>query len=160
MLHVNDHPSTDGLAEQLWAILTEELTRQLKVPFETIRQRMDAPGRQVLEQQLIQLADAQQCCLLFTTGGIGARPTDVVPEATGAVCPKRFPGFGELIRQISLSPTDPSALLLRPVVGLRSQTVVVNLPDDPQRLLRCLPALFPAIPNAYFLASGQSLTKR
>ena len=58
---------------------------------------------------------AAGCCLVVTTGGTGPAPRDVTPEATEAVCTKLLPGFGELMRQVSLRhvPT-PSSSPARP----------------------------------------------
>ena len=42
------------------------------------------------------------CCLVVTTGGTGPASRDVTPEATEAVCQKMMPGFGELMRKVSL----------------------------------------------------------
>src|SRR5690606_16067478 len=52
---------------------------------------------------LAELADAESCSLIFTTGGTGPALRDVTPEATQSVCDKILPGFGELMRQRSLA---------------------------------------------------------
>ncbi|MEL6484032.1 MAG: molybdopterin-binding protein, partial [Bacteroidota bacterium] len=56
----------------------------------------------LLEKELIRMADEQGCCLIVTTGGTGPAVRDVTPEATIAVSEKLLPGFGELMRQTSL----------------------------------------------------------
>lgn len=94
-----------------------------------------------------------------TLGGIGPTAADVVPEAILAVCPKPFGSFGERIRQAARL-VDPAACRMRPVAGIRGQSLVVGLPGEPAVLRACLPALFPAIPNAVFLASGHRITTR
>jgi molybdopterin adenylyltransferase len=159
LLHLTAPSDPPGLEQPLWHLLRTELGRHLRVAWEPVPVALPPSEQATLEQQLIQLADEQQCSIVFTTGGIGPLVTDVAPEATRAVCHKQLPGFGELIRRTLLSPIDPSALLLRPVAGIRFQTVLVNLPASVEQLTQCLPGLFPAIPNAYFLASGRSLTK-
>ena len=56
------------------------------------------------------------CCLIITTGGTGPAPRDVTPEATERVCSKMLPGFGELMRQVSLQYV-PTAILSRQTAG-------------------------------------------
>jgi len=58
------------------------------------------------------MADQQGCCLIITTGGTGPAARDITPEATESVCQKMMPGFGELMRQVSLQKV-PTAILSR-----------------------------------------------
>ena len=91
-----------------------------------------------------QLAD-DGCCLVVTTGGTGPAPRDVTPEATEKVCTKILPGFGELMRQVSLKHV-PTAILSRQTAGVCGGALVVNLPGRPKSIRECLDAVFPAIP--------------
>ena len=79
----------------------------------------------VVEKTLVELADAEQCCLIVTTGGTGPAPRDLVPEATEKVCHKMMPGFGELMRQVSLQYV-PTAILSRQTAGIRNKTLIIN----------------------------------
>ena len=88
---------------------------------------------------------AAGCCLVVTTGGTGPAPRDVTPEATEAACPKLLPGFGELMRRVSLEYV-PTAILSRQTAGVCGCTLVVNLPGRPKSIRQCLDAVFPAIP--------------
>lgn len=90
------------------------------------------------------LADAG-CCLVVTTGGTGPAPRDVTPEATERVCTKLLPGFGELMRKVSLEKV-PTAILSRQTAGVCGRALVVNLPGRPKSIRECLDAVFPAIP--------------
>ena len=85
------------------------------------------------------------CCLIVTTGGTGPAPRDVTPEATEKVCTKMLPGFGELMRQVSLRYV-PTAILSRQTAGVCGGALVVNLPGRPKSIRECLDAVFPAIP--------------
>ena len=98
-----------------------------------------------IEQALIELADQQRCCLIVTTGGTGPAKRDVTPEATEAVCEKMMPGFGELMRTVSLQKV-PTAILSRQTAGIRSSSLIVNLPGNPKAIAECLDAVMPAIP--------------
>jgi molybdopterin adenylyltransferase len=109
-----------------------------------------------LEQTLIELADQEQCCLIVTTGGTGPAKRDVTPEATENVCEKMMPGFGELMRQVSLQYV-PTAILSRQTAGIRGQSLIVNLPGKPKSIRECLDAVFPAIPYCIDLIDGPFL---
>ncbi|WP_086246490.1 molybdopterin adenylyltransferase [Campylobacter vicugnae] len=85
------------------------------------------------------------CDIVFTTGGTGPTPRDVTPEATEAVCEKMLPGFGELMRSVSLKYV-PTAILSRQSAGIKNKTLIVNLPGQPKAIKECLEPIFPAIP--------------
>ncbi len=101
--------------------------------------------QRVIEKTLIELCDSEGCALVITTGGTGPAPRDVTPEATEAVCPKLMPGFGELMRKVSLEKV-PTAILSRQTAGIRGKTLIVNLPGQPRAIRECLDAVMPAIP--------------
>jgi len=109
-----------------------------------------------VEAALIDMADNQDCCLIVTTGGTGPAPRDLVPEATEAVCDKMMPGFGELMRQVSLQYV-PTAILSRQTAGIRGKSFIVNLPGKPKSIRECLDAVFPAIPYCIDLIEGPFL---
>lgn len=109
-----------------------------------------------IEQTLMELADQQDCCLIVTTGGTGPAKRDVTPEATEQVCDKMMPGFGELMRQVSLQYV-PTAILSRQTAGIRGKSLIVNLPGKPASIRECLDAVFPAIPYCIDLLEGPYL---
>lgn len=102
---------------------------------------------------LIELADVEGCSLIVTTGGTGPAARDITPEATEAVCDKMMPGFGELMRQVSLA-IVPTAILSRQTAGIRGSSLIVNLPGKPSAIRTCLDAVFPAIPYCIDLIGG------
>lgn len=106
-----------------------------------------------IENALIDMADNEGCCLIVTTGGTGPAKRDVTPEATESVCDKMMPGFGELMRQVSLKYV-PTAILSRQTAGIRGKTLIVNLPGKPKSIRECLDAVFPAIPYCIDLLEG------
>lgn len=132
-----------------------ELRRILASPWEAVA-RLIADDRPVIEQTLIELADRENCCLIVTTGGTGPAPRDVTPEATEAVCGKLMPGFGELMRQVSLR-VVPTAILSRQTAGIRGTSLLLNLPGKPSSIHDCLSAVFPAIPYCIDLIGGPRL---
>ena len=106
---------------------------------------------------LIELVDARACSLVVTTGGTGPAVRDITPEATEAVCDKMMPGFGELMRQVSLK-FVPTAILSRQTAGIRGRALIVNLPGKPSAIRDCLDAVMPAIPYCIDLIDGAYLT--
>ncbi|NND99474.1 MAG: molybdopterin adenylyltransferase, partial [Pirellulaceae bacterium] len=112
--------------------------------------------RDVIESALIELCDDEECCLVITTGGTGPAKRDVTPEATEAVCDRLMPGFGEVMRQVSLTKV-PTAILSRQTAGLRGTALIVNLPGKPKAIAECLDAVFPAIPYCIDLMDGPRL---
>ena len=109
-----------------------------------------------LEQAMIELADQEKCCLIVTTGGTGPAKRDVTPEATENVCEKMMPGFGELMRQVSLQYV-PTAILSRQTAGIRGNSLIINLPGKPKSIRECLDAVFPAVPYCIDLIDGPFL---
>jgi molybdopterin adenylyltransferase len=109
-----------------------------------------------IEKELIDMVDNRGCCLVVTTGGTGPALRDVTPEATEAVCDKMMPGFGELMRQVSLQYV-PTAILSRQTAGIRGKALVINLPGKPKSIRECLDAVFPAVPYCIDLIEGPYL---
>ena len=108
---------------------------------------------ETLQATLKELCDESNCSLVITTGGTGPAARDVTPEATEAVCEKMMPGFGELMRKVSLEKV-PTAILSRQTAGIRGQSLIVNLPGQPKAIRECLDAVFPAIPYCIDLLEG------
>jgi len=115
--------------------------------------RLIPDEQSLIEQTIIELADVENCCLIVTTGGTGPALRDVTPEATEKVCSKMMPGFGELMRQVSLKYV-PTAILSRQTAGIRGTSLIVNLPGKPKSIKECLDAVFPAIPYCIDLLEG------
>jgi molybdopterin adenylyltransferase len=131
------------------------LARILVTPWHPLR-RLVPDEQPAIEAALRELADAQGCPLIVTTGGTGPAPRDLTPEATEAVCDRMLPGFGELMRAVSLRAV-PTAILSRQTAGTRGRSLVVNLPGKPSAIAECLDAVFPAIPYCIDLIGGPRL---
>jgi|TARA_B100001996_G_scaffold266052_1_gene207766 molybdopterin adenylyltransferase len=106
-----------------------------------------------IEGELIRLVDEEACCLVITTGGTGPSARDVTPEATEMVCDRLMPGYGELMRNISLQYV-PTAILSRQVAGLRGNSLILNLPGSPKAIDQTLIPLFESIPACIDLMGG------
>ena len=118
--------------------------------------RVIPDDRETIEATLRQLCEIEDCCLVVTTGGTGPSKRDVTPEATEAVCDRMMPGFGELMRKVSLEKV-PTAILSRQTAGLLGDSLIVNLPGKPNAIAECLDAVFPAIPYCIDLMNGPRL---
>ncbi len=121
--------------------------------FET---RLIADEQPLIEATLVNLADAQHCDLILTTGGTGPAPRDVTPEATLAVADKVLPGIGEAMRAISLKYV-PTAILSRQVGVIRGRSLIINLPGQPKAIAQTLDGVFPALPYCIDLIGGAYL---
>ena len=131
------------------------LQRVLTTPFVILR-RIIPDGFESVRDTLIELADAEGCDLILTTGGTGPGARDLTPEATMAAAPRLYPGFGELMRQVSLLQV-PTAILSRQIAAQRGRTLIVNLPGKPASIAVCLDAVFPAIPYCLDLIGAARL---
>jgi molybdopterin adenylyltransferase len=96
---------------------------------------------------LIEWVDGGEMDIIFTTGGTGFSPRDVTPEATLAIIQRPCPGLAEAMRSASLRIT-PHAMLSRATAGIRSRTLIVNLPGSPKGAVENLAVLIPVLPHA------------
>src|SRR5262249_13887822 len=109
--------------------------------------------RPTIETMLAAQADSGVVNLVVTTGGTGIGPRDTTPEATMTVCTKLIPGFAELMRSTGLKSTR-RAVLSRGVVGIRAQTIIVNLPGSPKGAVESLDAIADLLPHACDVIRG------
>lgn len=91
--------------------------------------RLLPDDRDAIAAALVEMADEACCDVIFTTGGTGLGPRDVLPETTLAVCDREVPGIGEVIRSESLKITD-RAMISRGTAGQRGTTLIVNMPGS------------------------------
>ena len=102
---------------------------------------------------LIAWTDQGKLDLIVTTGGTGLSPRDVTPQATLQVIDYEIPGMAEAMRMQSLQKT-PHAMVSRAVVGVRKQTMIINLPGSPKAARENLETLLPALPHALAKLTG------
>ena len=113
-------------------------------------------GIESVAEALIELADKECCDLVLTTGGTGPASRDLTPEGTRLVMTRELPGFGELMRKVSLEQV-PTAILSRQTAGTRGKCLIVNLPGRPSSIDVCLNAVFPAIPYCLDLIGARPI---
>ncbi len=143
ILTVSDRASRGDYADEGGPAIRAYLGEVLSSPWEP-RERIVPDDVDAIAAAIRGFAD-EGCCLVVTTGGTGPAPRDVTPEATERVCTKLLPGFGELMRKVSLEKV-PTAILSRQTAGVCGCALVVNLPGRPKSIRECLDAVFPAIP--------------
>lgn len=170
LVSVSDRASAGIYRDEGLPALRTWLERALYNPV-TFIERLIPDEREEISATLRELVDQAGCHLVFTTGGTGPSPRDVTPEATEAVADKVLPGFGEQMRQISLS-FVPTAILSRQVAVVRSRALIVNLPGQPKSIAETLqglpgsddrsavPGIFAAIPYCVDLIGGPYLDSR
>ena len=152
VLTVSDRASAGEYRDESGPAIIELLRSWISSPWEEVY-RVVADERMTIAAAIRRMADEDKCSLVVTTGGTGPAPRDVTPEATLEVCEKEMPGFGEIMRKISLDKV-PTAILSRQTAGLRGKTLIVNLPGRPRAIEDCLRAVFPAIPYCIELLNG------
>lgn len=156
ILTISDRASRGEYEDRSGPAIVECLREVLTCPWQPhYRVIPDEQGQ--IESTLKAMCDDEGCCLVVTTGGTGPAPRDVTPEATEAVCDKMLPGFGELMRQVSLR-SVPTAILSRQTAGIRGKSLIINLPGKPAAIRECLLAVMPAVPYCIDLIGGPYLT--
>ena len=152
---VSDRASAGVYEDKGGPAIREFLTAHLISEWEPVA-RVINDDVDTIAHTLCELADLEHCSLIVTTGGTGPAPRDVTPEATEQVCQKMMPGFGELMRAVSLQ-VVPTAILSRQTAGIRGSSLIVNLPGKPSAIADCLTAVLPAIPYCVDLIGGARL---
>lgn len=150
ILTCSDRASAGVYEDRSGPAIRDYLETHVRSAFE-IEARVVPDDQPTIETALRDLAE--RCYLIVTTGGTGPAPRDVTPEATEAVCDRMLPGFGELMRAVSLN-SVPTAILSRQTAGLCGSCLIINVPGKPAAITDCLDAVFPAVPYCIHLAGG------
>lgn len=110
--------------------------------------------KDIIKEKLISFAGNPEIVLIMTTGGTGLAPRDVTPEATVEVCEKLVPGIPEAMRFESFRITK-RAMLSRMAAGIRSNTLIINLPGSPKAIRENMDAVLPALDHALEMLVGK-----
>lgn len=165
VVSISDRASSGVYEDKGIPALQDWLGRALKNPL-SWETRLIPDDAETISQTLIELVDEVGCDLVLTTGGTGPAVRDVTPEATLAIADREMPGFGEQMRQISLT-FVPTAILSRQVAVVRGQALIINLPGQPKAIAETLAGLpdntppvhgiFAAVPYCIDLIGGPYL---
>jgi len=112
--------------------------------------------REVIQSRLVEHSNSPDVDLIVTTGGTGLAPRDVTPEATAAVIEKAVPGMAELMRLEGMK-VNPRAVLSRALVGIRDQTLIINLPGSVKGVRESLAAIAEILGHALEVISGNTV---
>jgi molybdenum cofactor synthesis domain-containing protein len=108
-----------------------------------------------LSEKLREYADRPDVNLIVTTGGTGFGPRDNTPEATLRAIEREAPGLAEAMRIQTLKNT-PMAMISRGVCGIRSATLIVNLPGSPKAVRESFEVIKPVLRHSVALLEGTS----
>lgn len=108
-----------------------------------------------LSEMLRAYADRADVNLIVTTGGTGFGPRDNTPEATLRVIEREAPGLAEAMRMETLKHT-PMAMISRGVCGIRSGTLIVNLPGSPKAVRESFEVIKPVLSHVIALLEGNT----
>lgn len=108
---------------------------------------------QTLTLMLTRWVDDLNLDLILTTGGTGLSPRDLTPQATELILDYQIPGMAEAMRAASLV-KNPHAMLSRALVGVRKQSLIINLPGSPKGAGENFSVLLPVLPHALAKLKG------
>lgn len=133
---------------------------------ETLVELLSELGAEILETKIVSddleplaevlstFAERSDTNLIVTTGGTGLGPRDNTPEATLRVIERQAPGIVEAMRNKTLKHT-PMAMISRGVCGVRSSTLIINLPGSPKAVRESFAVIAPVLKHAVALLAGQ-----
>ncbi len=156
VLTASDRASSGEYDDLSGPAIENFLKKTLSSRWEIVR-KLVIDDKSIIEKNLIELAEVENCSVILTTGGTGPAVRDVTPEATISVCEKILPGFGEQMRSISLKYV-PTAILSRQTAGILGKTLIINLPGSPRSINEILEEIFAAIPYCVDLIGGPYIT--
>jgi molybdopterin adenylyltransferase len=124
------------------------------LPAEIVDSKIVPDDLEPLSELLKSYADRENVNLIVTTGGTGFSPRDNTPEATLAVIEREAPGLAEAMRMETLKQT-PMAMISRGVCGIRSGTLIINLPGSPKAVKESFAVIAPVLNHAIALLAGK-----
>ena len=134
----------------------ETLAELLKeIGAEVVAAEIVSDDLEPLSETLRQFAARPDVNLIITTGGTGLGPRDNTPEATLSVIEREASGIAEAMRIETLANTR-MAMLSRGVCGVRSGTLIINLPGSPKAVRENFAVIKPVLNHAIALISGRT----
>ena len=124
------------------------------IPATLLSYEVVADAASAIRDRLKALADGEEADVVFTVGGTGVRPTDIVPDVTREVADKEISGIGEAMRGESLKKVR-TAMLSRATAGIRGKTLIVNLPGSPRGAKENLNVVLPVLEHTIDKIQGR-----
>jgi len=150
VITVSDACSSGERPDASGAALVELLS---EAGAEIVETRVVPDDLDPLSDLLRALADRSDVNLITTTGGTGFSPRDNTPEATRAVVERDAPGLAEAMRMETLKHTA-MAMISRGVCGIRSGTLIIDLPGSPKGVRESFAVIAPVLNHAIALLAG------
>ncbi len=141
-----------GEREDVSGTVVRDLVKSLG---SVVRYQVIPDDAETIELTLCRWADEVGLDLILTTGGTGLTARDVTPQATARILDYEIPGMAEAMRAESLKKT-PHAMLSRALAGVRSSSLIVNLPGSPKAAKENLEVLLSALPHALGKLKGDT----
>lgn len=110
-----------------------------------------------IKNELLRFADNEHVDVIVTIGGAGCSSRDMTPDATASVIEKEVPGIADAIRQ---KPQNPKFLLSRGISGIRKETLILNLPGNPESARIAIDTVIDAIPHCIKTIQTQKPRKK
>jgi molybdenum cofactor synthesis domain-containing protein len=107
----------------------------------------------LIQAELKKMIRSHKMDLLILTGGTGASPSDMTPEALASLWTKKIPGIGELLRASGSKHTSLS-YLSRSEGGMIEDCLVISLPGSEKAVREGLEALEPLLPHLLHVKNG------
>ena len=101
----------------------------------------------------MRFCDELKVDIVITSGGTGVGPHDNTPDVTRKIIDKELVGVSEMIRAYGQKRT-PLSMLSRGVVGVRGNTLIINLPGSVRAVSESLDSLFPGILHLFKMLWG------
>ncbi len=152
VITVSDTCSEGGREDLSGPALVEALEA---AGFHAVRYAIEPDDRERISGRLRSWCDDCSCDIILTTGGTGLSPRDITPEATLDVLERVVPGIPEMIR-LKSAETVPNAWLSRAVAGIRTRTLMVNLPGSRRGAVESFSHMLPILGHAIEVAGGKA----
>lgn len=145
---VDAHKKLAGEGVVGFALLTvsDSRTEATDTGGQRLRQLVEAAGHRVVSSGIVRdeieairaavtaALQSDGVDIVLLTGGTGASPRDLTPEAVSTLFDKQLPGFGELFRMLSFAEIGSAAMLSRATAGIAAGRAVFLLPGSPAAL--------------------------
>jgi molybdenum cofactor synthesis domain-containing protein len=125
-----------------------------KDEFHVIHYEILPDDKKIIAEKLRFLADSSRADIVITAGGTGLGPRDNTPEATLSVIDREVQGIAEFLRSES-SRFTMNSWLSRACCGLRKKCLIINFPGSLNAVKECLELIFPLLPHAFSMITGE-----
>src|SRR5437764_15494947 len=152
VITVSDAGAAGEREDESGELLVELLT---EIGAEIVAKVILTDDLEPLAHKLRAYTELKHVKLIVTAGGTGFGPRDNTPEATLQVLERQAPGLAEAMRIETLKST-PMAMISRGLCGIRSDTLIVNLPGSPKAVRESFEVIKPVLGHAIDLLMGET----